>query len=55
MTTNNTTSAAPRRPKPAVDVVDPSTGSAAAIVAAGGFSLEWLSAQAPHCWRSAWL
>ena len=45
MTTNNTTSAAPRRPKPAVDDVDPSTGSAAAIVAAGGFSLEWLSAQ----------
>ena len=43
MTTNKTDQRAPRRPKAAVDDVDPSTGWAAAIVAAGGFSLEWLT------------
>ena len=45
MTTTKKTNVAPRRPKAAVNDVDPSPRSAATIVAAGDFSLEWLTAQ----------
>ena len=45
MTTTTKSDAAARRPKAAVDGVDPSPGSASTIVATGDFSLEWLTAQ----------
>jgi RNA polymerase-binding transcription factor len=45
MTTTKKTAASPRPPRPADDNVDPSTCSASTIVAAGDFSLEWLTDQ----------
>jgi RNA polymerase-binding transcription factor DksA len=45
MTTTKKTIAAPRRPRAAVDDADPSTRSGSTIVAAGAFSLEWLTDQ----------
>jgi RNA polymerase-binding transcription factor DksA len=44
-TTPTTTNAAPRPPKAAAVDVDPSTRSAATIVATDDFSLEWLTGQ----------